>query len=169
MDRAGPPRRADLEQWLGGALEAFERLRSIRPGATSEWRRFSKDGPWTLKVVLAKRTLWYLTPTDEGLHVSMVFGVKATDAVLAVDDLPEFVKTALGEARPYAEGRGIRLPVGGDRRCRPARAAPRDQARAAGLTGSGRGGRWCPTRLRVFRQPRTRLVLCDPLARGDPC
>jgi hypothetical protein len=113
VDRAEPPGGAELERRLAGAFEAFERLRSIRPGATSEWRRYSRAGPWTLKIVLAKRTLWYLTPTDEGLHVSMVFGVKATDAVLAADDLPEFVKTALREARPYAEGRGIRLPVAG--------------------------------------------------------
>jgi hypothetical protein len=113
VDHAEPPGEAELERWLGGALEAFEQLRSIRPGATSEWRRYSKAGPWTVKVVLAKRTLWYLTPTEEGLHISMVFGGRATEAVLAADDVPETVKAALRDARPYAEGRGIRLPVAG--------------------------------------------------------
>jgi hypothetical protein len=108
---SGPPARDDLERLLGPAFEAFERLSAIRPAATTEWRRYSKAGPWTLKVVEAKRTLCYLTPTGEGLHVSIIFGAKATDAVLAADDVPNHVRTALREARQYAEGRGVRLPV----------------------------------------------------------
>ena len=109
---SGPPERGDLERLLGPAFEAFGLLSTFRPAATTEWRRYSKAGPWTLKVVEAKRTLCYLTPTDEGLHVSIIFGAKATEAVLAADDVPDHVKTALREARQYPEGRGIRVPVG---------------------------------------------------------
>ena len=109
---AGPPDRGDLERLLGPAFEAFELLSAVRPATTTEWRRYSKAGPWTLKVIEAKRTLCYLTPTDEGLHVSIIFGAKATEAVLAANDVPDHVKIALREARQYVEGRGIRLPVG---------------------------------------------------------
>jgi len=53
-----------------------------------------------------------LTAVQAESQVSIIFGAKATEAVLAADDVPDHVKTALREARQYVEGRGLRLPVG---------------------------------------------------------
>ncbi|HSK52275.1 MAG TPA: DUF3788 family protein [Clostridia bacterium] len=99
---------------LGAARPAFDRLRGLRPGTTAEWRRYTKAGPWTLKVTEGKRTLYYLTPGVDEFHVTLILGERATAAALEADDVPAEQKQALREARPYAEGRGIRVVVGGD-------------------------------------------------------
>jgi hypothetical protein len=110
-DDTSPPEDADIARTLGSAFAAFDRLRALRPTVTAEWRRYSKKSPWTLKVVEGKRTLYYLTPTDGSLTVSIILGERATEAVLAADGITERVKTDLRQARPYLEGRGIRVPV----------------------------------------------------------
>jgi hypothetical protein len=56
------------------------------------------------------RTLLYLTPDKDRVTVAIVLGERAYG--LAKDSsLPEGIKKMLSEARPYAEGRGIRFPI----------------------------------------------------------
>lgn len=57
-----------------------------------------------------KRTLLYLTPEREKVTVATVLGERAYG--LAMESaLPDRFKKMLSDARPYAEGRGIRFPV----------------------------------------------------------
>lgn len=100
---------------LGGARPAFDRLRRLRPGTVAEWRRYTKAGPWTLKVTEGKRTLYYLTPGVDEFQVTLILGERATEAALGAADVPEAQKQALREARPYVEGRGIRVAVQSER------------------------------------------------------
>jgi hypothetical protein len=109
-----PPDEKALVGSLGGARPAFDRLRGLRPGTTAEWRRYTKTGPWTLKVTEGKRTLYYLTPGASEFHVTLILGERATEAAIGAEDVPEAQKRALREARPYVEGRGIRVAVRGD-------------------------------------------------------
>jgi hypothetical protein len=109
-----PPAETTVADGLGRSRAAFEQLRALRPGVTAEWRRYTKAGPWTLKVAEAKRTLFYLTPGDGEFTVTLILGERATAAALAAEDVPEVHKRALREARPYAEGRGIRVAVRDD-------------------------------------------------------
>ena len=108
-----PPDEAELVGSLGAARGAFDRLAAPGAGVTAEWRRYSKASPWTLKVVAAKRTLYYLTPGDGEFSVALILGERATVAALADDGVPEPLKQALRDAWPYAEGRGIRVTVRG--------------------------------------------------------
>jgi hypothetical protein len=57
-----------------------------------------------------KRTLLYIIPQKRKILVAIVLGARAYGLARA-SALPAAIKTLLAEARPYAEGRGIRFPV----------------------------------------------------------
>lgn len=57
-----------------------------------------------------QRTLLYLLPEKASVTVAIVLGERACGLAMA-STLSDAVKKALSEARPYAEGRGIRVPV----------------------------------------------------------
>lgn len=57
--------------------------------------------------------LIYLLPRDGFFKVALVFGQKAFDEVMS-SNIAENIKAELRSAKPYAEGRGIRLEVKSD-------------------------------------------------------
>ena len=57
-----------------------------------------------------KRTLLYLLPETASVTVAIVLGERAYGLAMA-STLSTAIKQSLSEARPYAEGRGIRVPV----------------------------------------------------------
>jgi len=57
-----------------------------------------------------KRTLLYITPDQEKVWIAIVLGERAYGLAMA-SSLPAAIKKMFSEARPYAEGRGIRFPV----------------------------------------------------------
>ena len=75
-----------------------------------EWKFYSAKYGWTLKTLLKKRNLFFLTPLNGNFRIGFVFGNKAVDAVTQ-SDLPGDIKTELKNARKYAEGRGFVIVV----------------------------------------------------------
>ena len=61
-----------------------------------------------------RRTLLYLTPGVGEITVAIVLGERACALAMA-GSIPARIKQLLREARPYAEGRGIRFPVKSER------------------------------------------------------
>jgi hypothetical protein len=57
-----------------------------------------------------KRTLLYLTPDKEKVWIAIILGGRAYDLAMA-SSIPAAIKKMFSEARPYAEGRGIRFPA----------------------------------------------------------
>jgi hypothetical protein len=57
-----------------------------------------------------KRTLLYLTPEKEKVTVAIVLGERACGLAMT-SSLPAAIKKLFAEAKPYAEGRGIRFSV----------------------------------------------------------
>ena len=57
-----------------------------------------------------KRTLLYLTPEKEKVTVAIILGKRAYGLAM-VSSLPAPIKKMFSEARPYAEGRGIRFSI----------------------------------------------------------
>ena len=57
-----------------------------------------------------KRTLLYLTPEKGQILVAIILGERAYELAMAAS-LPAAIKKMFSEAKPYAEGRGIRFPV----------------------------------------------------------
>lgn len=65
---------------------------------------------WSYRISDAKRVLIYLLPRDKFFKVAFVFGVKAFDKIMTTSLAP-FIITALKNAKPYTEGRGIRIEI----------------------------------------------------------
>jgi hypothetical protein len=57
-----------------------------------------------------KRTLLYLTPDKGKVLIAIVLGQRAYDLAMG-SSIPAAIKKMFFEARPYAEGRGIRFSV----------------------------------------------------------
>lgn len=57
-----------------------------------------------------KRTLLYMTPDTGKVTIAIVLGERAYGLAMT-SSLPTSIKTMFSEAKPYAEGRGIRFPV----------------------------------------------------------
>jgi hypothetical protein len=101
-----------LVSLLGRSHAAFQALAFDRTGATCEWKRYSKNGPWVLKVSEGERTLFYVIPQADQFEVTVVLGQRATDAALAGRVRPELHAT-IRSAKPYAEGRPVKIVVTG--------------------------------------------------------
>jgi hypothetical protein len=111
---ARTPKDAELQSVLGAAWsvwkslldelgERFDPLERVWRPSKSEFGRMCllRHG---------RRTLLYLTPGAESVTAAIVLGERAVELALA-SRLPAAIKRRIGEARPYAEGRGIRFAV----------------------------------------------------------
>jgi hypothetical protein len=107
---SGAPSPNELARLLGKSFAAFDALAHDRAGATSEWKRYSKNAPWVVKVSEGERTLYYLTPQAGQFEVTVVLGERATQAALAGAVRPE-LHSAIQSAKPYVEGRPVRVIV----------------------------------------------------------
>jgi hypothetical protein len=105
-----PPSPAALAEILGRAHDAFQALAKAGAGTTSEWRRYSAQSPWVLKVSQGERTLLYLEPMPAAVCATVVLGKRATDAALG-GAVSEDLHDAIRSARAYAEGRPVRVIV----------------------------------------------------------
>ncbi len=80
------------------------------PNATEEWKYSGKKFGWSYRLKDQKRVIIYLLPRDSSMKISMVFGQKATDAVMN-STVSKTIKEELAGAKAYAEGRGIKIEV----------------------------------------------------------
>ena len=112
--RIKSPTNADLTAVLGsadalwsGIVRVVEEM--ISP-LNSEWKPSKSEFGRMCLLKHKKRTLLYLTPEKEQVTVAIILGERAYR--LAMDSsLPAAIKKLFSEARPYAEGRGIRFSV----------------------------------------------------------
>ena len=109
-----PPSAHELAALLGGSHAAFAALTRRGSGATAEWKRYSKTAPWTLKVTRGDRTLFYATPKPGAFEATVVLGERATQAALG-GRVSKSLHSSIRGARPYAEGRPVRILVRDER------------------------------------------------------
>ena len=98
-----------------GAAEAIwnsiiQAAAAAHPSLETEWRPSKSEFGLMCLLRQKKRTLLYMTPEPKRILIGIVLGERAVEAALA-SALPDDLKTLFREARPYAEGRGIRFPV----------------------------------------------------------
>lgn len=114
-DKAAPPGPGDVTRCLSDAAPLWAALLSgLREGlgpVTEAWGFAGAKYGWSLRVKREERVLLYLTPQEGRFLVGIVLGEKAAAAARA-SDLPASVIALVDAAPRYAEGRGIRLPVG---------------------------------------------------------
>ena len=113
-DKNKIPSGDDLRTTLGTTYEAWKRIRefvvSHSPAVTEEWMYPGEKYGWSFRMKDKKRAIVYLLPREGFFKVAMVFGPAATEQVLS-GNFAEKLKDDLRSAKPYAEGRGIRIDV----------------------------------------------------------
>jgi hypothetical protein len=107
---ASPPSESELARLLGDAYEALEVLLARGDGAVAEWRKYTRQSPWVLKVSLGKRSLFYVRPDVGVLRVTVLLGGRAVDAALA-GQVSKRLQASIRKARPYPEGRPVSVLV----------------------------------------------------------
>jgi hypothetical protein len=108
-----PPDARQLATLLGRSHAAFSVLTQRGSGVTTAWKRYSKTAPWTLKVSRGDRTLFYATPQLGAFETTVVLGERATEAALS-GRVSKSLHASIRAARPYAEGRPVRIMVTGE-------------------------------------------------------
>lgn len=107
------PSDAELATALGPAKDAWDQLLGALAqdyGVTKEWKCYSVRWGWSMRVKRGKRTIVWLSPRAGCFEVLFILGVKAMSAV-GQCKLPKSVMKALGEAKKYPEGTGVRLEL----------------------------------------------------------
>jgi hypothetical protein len=112
--KAKSPTDAELKAVLGsaslvwsGIVHAVEEM--FTP-LDRQWRPSKTEFGRMCLLQHKKRTLLYITPDTEKVWIAIVLGERAYGRAMA-SSLPDAIKKMFSEARPYAEGRGIRFPV----------------------------------------------------------
>ena len=114
MDKSAKPTESALKEALGDQYELWKAVRDrviqVYPGGIEEWNFPGKKYGWSFRIKDKKRAIIYLLPRLRGFIVAFVFGKRAYEAILE-SDVSGPIKSELQQAKVYAEGRGIRIPV----------------------------------------------------------
>jgi len=105
-----PPTQSEMAEVLGDAYPAFETLVGRAGPGAAEWRRYTKNSPWVLKVSQGKRSLFYARPDSGHLRVTVLLGGRAVDAALA-GRVSKRLHDSIRKAKVYPEGRPVSVVV----------------------------------------------------------
>jgi hypothetical protein len=109
-----PPTDPELQAYLGSAGVLWsDILRAVEDTISPidmEWKPSKAEFGRICLLQHKKRTLLYLTPEREKVRIAIVLGERAYGLAQA-GSLPVAIKKMFAEAKPYAEGRGIRFSV----------------------------------------------------------
>lgn len=114
LDKAELPDDAALKKALGKTFPLWKEIEKYtlnkKAGSAGSWNYSGAKFGWSYRISDKKRVIIYLLPRDGFLKTGFVFGGKAYDAVMA-SKVSDGIKNELKAAKPFAEGRGIRLSV----------------------------------------------------------
>ena len=112
--KAKAPTSAELKAVLGSADVLWSGIvrvvKDMVAPLNTEWKPSKTEFGRICLLQHKKRTLLYLTPEKEKVRVAIILGERAYGLAMA-SSLPAPIKKMFSEARPYAEGRGIRFSV----------------------------------------------------------
>lgn len=105
-----PPSESEMRTALGEAYPVFrDMVARAGPGA-AEWRKYTKNSPWVLKVSDGKRSLFYARPDAGHVLVTVLLGERAVEAALA-GRVSKALHPAIRDAKAYPEGRPVSVLV----------------------------------------------------------
>ena len=110
IGRTKPPTDDELSAELGAARALWDELLAELAQLTQEWHSYSPKAGWSLKLILKKRTIVYLSPCHGRFRVAFILGGKAVAAARQCK-LSKAVMKVIDEAPRYAEGTGVRLEI----------------------------------------------------------
>jgi len=105
-----PPTESEMAAVLGDAYPAFRALVDRAGAGAAEWRRYTRNSPWVLKVSQGKRSLFYARPDSGHLRVTVLLGGRAVDAALA-GRVSRRLHDSIRKAKVYPEGRPVSVVV----------------------------------------------------------
>jgi len=115
---AKAPSGKELEKALGPAAalwtEILSTVEAIACPLELQWRPCKSAYGRFCLIRHRERTLLYLTPDSGRIWIAIVLGDRAYGLAMA-SSLPAGIKRMFSQARPYAEGRGIRFAVDSQR------------------------------------------------------
>jgi hypothetical protein len=113
-DKARKPGEKELAATLGAARALWDDLeRQVQEDCgplAQQWHHAGERYGWSLRLRDKKRVVVYLTPGQGCFLAGLVLGERAV-AGARNSGLPRPVLALIEAARPYAEGRGIRIEV----------------------------------------------------------
>ncbi len=113
-DKTKTPPSSDLKKALGKTYDAWIKIETftqeIAPKTIAAWHFSGEKFGWSYRISDSKRVFVYLLPRENYFKVALVFGNKAVLQIQQSDISEQIIKELL-EAKPYAEGRGIRIDV----------------------------------------------------------
>lgn len=113
-DKAREPGDKELATTLGAAHALWGELecglQEAHGPLARQWHHAGAKYGWSLRLRDGKRVVVYLIPGRGGFLAGLVLGEKAVAAARR-SDLPRPVLALIEAARPYAEGRGVRIEV----------------------------------------------------------
>ncbi len=105
-----PPSDSELKAVLGEAYSAFQALVDRAGPGAGEWRRYTKNSPWVLKVTQGKRSLFYARADSGHLLVTVLLGGRAVEAALA-GQVSKRLHESIRKAKVYPEGRPVSVVI----------------------------------------------------------
>jgi len=113
-DKIPVPDQEMVQSAMGTTYPLWQEIRELvtekYPNALEEWNYPGPKYGWSFRIRDKKRAILYLLPRNGYFMVAFVFGNAATEQVM-MSSVAESIKKELSDARVYAEGRGIRIPV----------------------------------------------------------
>jgi hypothetical protein len=114
IGRAKPPSESELAAELGSGKRLWDELAAIMEEElgldTQEWNSYSPKAGWALRWKRKERNIVYLSPHCGCFTASFALGDKALQAARA-QGLPGPALKIIKEAKKYAEGTAVRIPV----------------------------------------------------------
>ena len=80
------------------------------PASSGDWHYYNDGKQWLFKSVLKKKTLFWLSLSEETFRVTFYFGDKALPFIDA-SDLPDWIKNDFKTGKKYGAIRGITVLV----------------------------------------------------------
>jgi hypothetical protein len=112
IGRVDAPDDAALSEALGPAKPTWDQLIAALADeqgvSTHEWKSYSRKSGWAFRLLRKKRTIVWMAPCKNCIHVAFILGDKALHAARA---LSPRVEEALQHAEKYPEGTGVRLEI----------------------------------------------------------
>jgi hypothetical protein len=103
------PTEALLRKGLGPAMDYYHGFVSKAADFRRQWQ-YSRGNGWIMKVDDTRKALFYLTPLQEGLEISLTVRESERDALLKSDALDK-LHSQLMSATRYSEGYALRFDV----------------------------------------------------------
>jgi hypothetical protein len=114
IGRKDQPSAEEITHTLGAAAEAWALLLHKHNADFSIqeqcWKSIGIKYGWSLRMILKKRNILYISPRHNSFQVLFILGDRAVQAALE-SNLPSEIKSELRQAKRYAEGTGIRVNI----------------------------------------------------------